>query len=247
MGEDTIKTSDANSEQDGRVKGLEAGIAAERSKRHGLERELSELKGELQALKSTSQAPAQTMYTRQQLEAFVDAGQMSKEQADTVYETQLREQVSRDALKQATDVVTQSNRERDVLAQIERYKEAIPDVMSAGTDARNRVEQEFQYLVGLGDTPNQATELKALRAVYGPVERLAGKGEPARETHQDTGGGKDDESDNGMRKDGIPKGLTAAQREYYRPLIGRVYKSWGDVQEELKHQNKRLSERYSSA
>ena len=70
------------------------------------------------------------------------------------------------------------------------------------------------------------------------------KSEPGRETHEEAG---DDSSghDEGMRTDGIPKGLTEAQRAYYKPLIGRLYKDWKEVEAELEYQNPRLSKRYA--
>ncbi len=230
-----------------RVKGLEAGIAAERDKRHAVERELSEIRGELQAMRSSrqQQQPAQKVYTRTELEGLVDSGQLGKEQADAIYEDQFRNQVKKEALEHAENALATERRKTMVLGQIDRYKEALPDVMVPGSEARNRVEQEYQYLTSLGDPADSATELKALRAVYGPIERLAAKSEISRETHQEVGGSKDMEDD-GMRTDGVPKGMTAAQRAYYKPLIGKVYRSWDHVAEELKFQNEKLSKRYAN-
>ena len=226
-------------------RGLMQGMMAEREKRHALERQVSELKGKMDALQKTASEPKQ--YSRQELSALVEDGKLDQGQADQIMENQLRAKVTREATDAAVSAVNANSRNDRISAEIGRYKDAVPDVLSDGSAARQRVEQEFQYLVSLGDSPDAATELKALRAVYGPVDRLQ-KGEPGRETHQETGGedpdaGGDDDS---MRTDGMPKGLTAAQRAYYKPLIGRLYKDWGEVQAELKYANPRLVKKHAA-
>ena len=224
-------------------RGLLQGMLAEREKRHNLEREISELKGQMEGLRAKADAPKQ--YTRQELASLVDDGKLEQGQADQIMENQLRAKVTKEAKDAAVAAVTSNARIDRVNTEIARYKEAVPDVLNDGSAARQRVEQEFQYLVALGDDPNAATELKALRAVYGPVDNLQ-KGEPARETHQETGGEDPDAGDDGMRTDGMPKGLTAAQRAYYKPLIGRLYKDWDEVQAELKYANPRLVKRHAA-
>lgn len=223
-------------------RGLIQGMMAERDKRHALERELSELKGTVEGLKTQTQEPK--VYTRQELAGLVDDGKLEQGQADQIMENQLRAKVTQEAKDAAVSAVAMQSRTERVNGEIAQYRAAVPDVDVAGSAARQRVEQEFQYLVTLGDKADAATELKALRAVYGPVNKLQ-KSEPSRETHQETGA-SEPEGDDDTRTDGLPKGLTAAQRAYYKPLIGRLYKDWDAVKEELKYANPRLSKRYAN-
>ncbi len=222
-------------------RGLMQGMMAEREKRQALEREVSELKGRMETLNKQQTAPKQ--YTRHELEQLIDDGKLDRSKADQIMDAQIEARVRQSVTDDVrAEMVTRSRDDR-VAAELDRYVASIPDVATPGTDARRRVEQEFQYLTSLGDAPNKATELKALRAVFGPADGLQ-KSEPSRETHQeageDTGG-----EDSGMRTDGIPKGLTEAQRVYYKQLIGTVYRNWKEVEDELKYANPQLTKRYA--
>lgn len=223
---------------------LKQGLMSEREKRHAVEREVSELKGRMDALSKQTTAPTKT-YSRSELRALVDEGKLDEARADEIMDQQLTSKVTSTVTDSVVSALSSNQLKDRVEAEIGRYTALVPDVMETGSAARQRVEQEYQYLTSLGDAPDKATELKALRSVYGPVDKLT-KSEPARETHQEHGDDSVDTGDDGMRTDGMPKGLTAAQRAYYKPMIGRQYKDWKAVEDELKYANPRITKRYAN-
>ena len=242
QGSDKGKPDAVNLEEQNR--GLMQGMMAERDKRHALEREVSELRGQMNAL--NKQATQPKTYTSEQLASLVEDGKMDQATADRIKETQLHDRVTAQAREEANKVVATQARNDRIAADLEAYMTAKPELNEAGSAARSRVEREFQYLVSLGDKPDKATELKACRAVYGPVDSLQ-QGTDARETHQETGGGDSQDTDSGgSRGDDAPKTLTAAQRAHYKPLVGKLYKDWSEVEAELKYADPRLVKRYAN-
>ncbi len=225
-------------------RGLMQGMMAEREKRQQLELEVRELKGKMDAYSKKADAPK--AYTREELNALVDDGKLDRARADQIMDAQLERNVKERVSADVVSAMQTQRRDERVQAELDRYLDVIPDVQTTGSEARQKVEQEFQYLVSLGDAPDKATELKALRSVFGPANKLQ-KSQPTRETHQETGGSTPDGDTGGQHDDDVPKGLTAAQRAYYKPLVERgMYKGWKAVTEELKHADQRLVKRYAN-
>jgi hypothetical protein len=124
------------------------------------------------------------------------------------------------------------------------YKELVPEVWQPGTPEREKVEREFNHLVGLGDPRSEATEAKALRAAFGDLSTLrasrSARPGPA-DTHSETGGGK---PAGGGNSDAVLKDLSQRQKEHYQRGIdqGR-YKDWDEVKAEIKEASPRRSAR----
>lgn len=207
------------------------------------------LKDEIRELKSTKQ-PAQNQeppkrYTRAQLREAVTAGQITQDQADDIWDNQLLEQ----AATVGRDSATQAERERRIDGDIAQYKRLKPEVMQDGHADRLRVRDEFNYLVSLGHPKTKETELAAMRAAFGPLDRLqaAKQGRPGAEYHQEAGGGgggRPQNRDTGKLVD------TQSDREkkYYQSLIDKgIYKDWNEVEAILQHAKPHIRRKHGAS
>ncbi len=211
------------------------------SSKSQVEQEMAELRGEVATLKKSAETPRE--YSRAELGQFVENGQMSQPEADTIFEQQAVRRIEANVTQTVSEGLKQSQAATQVQSDVAAYKAAAPEVMQAGSQERLRLEQEYQFLVGRGYAADQATELLALRAVYGPVERMQ-RGRPEiPETHQETGG-VGGQSAEGANQDGTPKGLSASEKAYYADGISKgIYADWNAVEAELKYANKGLRKR----
>ena len=148
-----------------------------------------------------------------------------------------------------TSRLTSQDRLNRVASEIERYKDAIPDVNKLGTDERAKFDTEFRYqvdVVGL-DPKSTATQLTALRAVYGSPDKAVqyakahAKAAPAAESYAETSGG-------GPAVPATPKkafrdALTPREQEHYDRMIkhgryGDPATAWMRIKEEHDYFNK---------
>jgi hypothetical protein len=175
------------------------------------------------ALESTKVPEAQKIYTRQELRQMVTENKISQDQMDEYMEAKLRAELQQDVVK----VGTERDRNTKVAMEIARYKSFVPDITKDGTEDRAKVVKEFQYLVAHGQPENStSTELAALRAVYGPVEKLEKKRVlDERESFQDVGNGRKPED-----KGNTPfKNLPQRYKDHYEKQIAKgIYKGWDD-------------------
>lgn len=194
------------------------------------------LKAELDALRAEAKGkvPEQKRYTRAELSAMVTAGQATQEQADAQMDFQLREEAKAEAGRVATETVSQAQRKHLVDSEIAKYKVLAPEILDETHETRDRIKEEYQYLIGLGDSNSVETQLKAIRAVLGPLDRLerARSGRKDVESHQETGG-------DGSSKNKTPKSLvdtlSVREKDYYGGMIQKgQYKDWKAVEDELK-------------
>lgn len=217
------------------------------------EREIAALRTEFEGkLAAATAKPAETpkRYTKAELKAAVAAEQITQDQADAQWEKQIREETLAEAQHTAHATVTAVERNKEVNAAIERYKALAPEILDDSHETRQAIRAEFQHLVGLGDDPKDvATQLKAIRAVLGPVEKLekARKGADQYDTHRESGGGGGGDRPN--RKTGkLSDQLNAAGRAHYENGIkaGR-YKDWAEVDAELKYASPSVRQRLGIA
>ena len=235
------------------IEGLRTGLRAERGKRQALEVRLAEVNGKLQGLTEVGQprkAESESQISRAQLREKVVAGEITEAEAEQVWESQFERRLGQRIESVVNTRIGEAQTSTAVETQIASYREVVPDVMTEGSSARERVQQEYNFLTSTGAPDGVTTQLQALRAAFGPVEALKKiKGERPETHHQDVGsgtGGTDAGKDEtGMRADGTPKGLTARQRDHYTPKVGpgKLYKDWPAVMDELKHQDKGLTQR----
>ena len=201
--------------------------------------QVHELKGKLDALAKPPEQPRE--FTRAELTASVEKGNLTQEQANDLWERQLIGQSRKVAREEALEVVTTTRTTGLIDAEMRRYKELVPDVMREGTEARAKVAEEYKYLVDRGHPENRTTELAALRAALGSTEKLEkAKSRSKPDVHADEQSGAGGDDDTGGDKGPI-KGLSARERDYYTSQIAKGrYKDWDAVKEELKHANTAL-------
>ena len=170
------------------------------------------LKAEFATRAETPKEPK--TWTRAELAQLVDNGDINQAQADELMDRQHEFQVKRQIHETVTQGLTQQSRQTRIESQIDRYKELVPDVADE-SDTRRRVAAEYRYLVDdLGDPEGHATELKALRAVLGPLEKLQAPRRPA-PAHEETNGEGGGESS----PEGFPKDMPRKHRDYYQKML----------------------------
>lgn len=268
------KLEDERNAVDSEIKGLKTGLQAERTKRQAeeverkasdakaskLETELAELRGRFEQSQADNK-PKPKEHSRAELQTAVAEGRLTEAEAETILDDQRDRKLQESVRETVTDhddqrdrqlreiireevagTVEDQTRSQKVGSDIERYTEAIPEISQDGSDARNRLAREYQQLQSLGMPDSGATELAALRNVFGPPEGLKPQ-QGERETHQETGGSG--ESDETLRADGIPKGLTARERAFYSERVGpgKLYPDWKAVEDEQKFANPNLRKR----
>lgn len=211
-------------------------------------REVSELRGRLDALtEAQTRASAEPAFSDAQLRAQVDAGQMTEAEASDIRLKSSLDAMEKRIVSNVTANNEDANRQRIVTDQVEAYKAKIPAMMAPESAERARVVAEYNFLVNtLGHPATNATELAAMRAVFGPVEALGVKADGTPEHHQETSGsGGGDESQGGKQPvDGAPAHLSPDEKRYYRDLIQKkIYPDWKAVEAELKYADKHLRKR----
>jgi hypothetical protein len=225
-------------------------IAALNNAEQKRERELATLRAEFEAkLAKATEKPAETpkRYSRADLLAAVANQQITQEQADTEWERQIREDALATATQAAREIVTTATRTESVTAQISSYVEAEPELKDKSSDTYQKVAEEFRALVNLGDDPKSlTTELKAIRAALGPIEKLkaAKSGRTSHEGHRETGGGGGAGPKGGQ---GNLK-LSAKERTHYEGKVGpgKLYKDWKAVEDELKFARPETRQRHGA-
>lgn len=219
------------------------------------EREMRELRAEMEQKLTDRAAPAEKpkRYTRAELNAAVEAKQITQEQADAQIEAQIREDARSDAALVANETVTAAQQKVRVDTEIARYKVVAPEILDDAHETRQRIKDEFQALVDLGDDPRQlSTQLKAIRAVLGPVEKLerARNGKPAHESHREFGGGGG-ESQGGKKKDDDSAltydDLSPREKAHYdKGIASGLYKDKAAVNAELKFAKPHIRQKYGA-
>ena len=188
-----------------------------------------ELARERQKAETTTSHPK--TWSLNELNAEVNAGRMTQDAANQIWEDQI---VERAAGKVRT-VTTIESRTQTQAEELAEYQRLIPDLEDPASPEFAKVEKEYQhYLKHLGMPDTTGTMLVAARAVLGPIEAIrAGKsatikgGEAYRETGSGPGGGG--------RKPTTLEALSPRQKEHYRRAIEMgAYAGWDAVAAELK-------------
>lgn len=216
---------------------MEEAIENERAKTARLEAEVAKLQA--------AQAPAKVdkAYSRSELTALVVDGKLTQEQADELFARQIEAKARTEAVKAANEAVAQSARTNRVATDFAQYKKLAPEIMQNGSETRNRISEEYRYLVSVGHSESLETELAATRAVLGPLERLerARSGKNGAETHQEIGGDDEVKDRNGKNKRPSDR-LDPRKREHYEGMIKKgYYKGWDEVDKELGFAKKHAS------
>lgn len=182
-------------------------------------------------------APVQ-QYTKAQLSEFVEAGRLTQEAADQVWENQIVERATRQAVESANNVVASRDQQRNIVQQMAEFKNLVPEAWEVGSSERERVEDAYAALksVGIKGTKDEL-ELAALIAAFGDPAKIRkargfGRSGPA-ESFEDAGSAG--RRSRGEEAEGPPRNITSEQRAHYeRGIAAGRYKDWSDVKEELK-------------
>lgn len=218
------------------------------------ESRIDAVRAEFEAFKagaSSNEPPADKprVYTRAELKAAVDAAQITQEQADDRWAAQIEAEATSKAVAAATAVVNgQATKER-VDSEIESYKRLKPEIMEKGSELRGKVEAEFDHLVHVVGMPGKGngvlqTQLAAIRAVLGPLDKLeksanAGRAHESDEQGGGTGGGKP----GGGSKKLVDHLKGDAKEHYERGIKQGRYKDWNAVEAELKYASPSVRQR----
>jgi hypothetical protein len=206
---------------------------------------------ELQAFKEgvgkRESASPPKVYTKADLKSAVDGGQITQEQADDIWDRQREAQLTAKAEEAAVQAVTGRTQKERIDSEIESYKRLKPEIMEPGSDLRSKVAEEYKYLTSLGQQANVATELAAIRAVVGPLEKLEKAASAARAPESEQQGGASGEGKGNQAKTGkkMVDSLKGDAKEFYERGIksGRYYKDWDAVEAELKFASPKVKQR----
>jgi hypothetical protein len=213
------------------------------SQRAHYESQLGNVRSEFEAFKAGAGSTAKPAdqpqrYTRAQMKAAVDAGQISQEQADEAW----AKQIEQTAIESATAAVTgnlaeQKTKER-IDSDLKSYKRLKPDILDKSSETFQAIKAAFDDLRETGMPNDLRTELAAIKSVLGPVEKLEKASKASRsQEHEEQGGG---EGGAPKQKAGSGKKLhqylSGDAKAYYEDGIkkGR-YKDWDAVDAELKY------------
>ena len=209
----------------------------------------AEFDAQLQAFKagaaSQEKKPdAPKRFTRKELNAAVDAGQITRDQADEVWDGQVRAEAKEEATRTAREVVLGTATQERVDADLSSYKRLKPEIMEEGSETRESIKAAFKRMTSRGSPANEATELAAIEAVLGPLDKLenAAKATRSQESHQESGGGKPAGGGGSGKK--LVDHLKGEAKEYYAEQIKKgLHKDWDSVEKELKYASRGVRQR----
>ena len=207
----------------------------------------------LEEMKTSAPTTQQPEYGWDQLQKWIDAGQITMAQALEYREKRVAEKVTADAQAKTRQELTQQQRTVFMDGEIEKFLKAIPSIHDLSSPERQRAEQEFAYLMTVdGITqPSQLDadtkkryDLKALRAAFGDPAAITSAQASDRQTRTNRETFMETSTSGGPHsstwKDPL-KNLTAHEREHYERMIkhGRYRdpngkkSSWDLIREEL--------------
>ena len=161
-------------------------------------------------------------YTLTELDSAVSAGTISQAQRDQIWANQIAKNAKETARAEAIEIVRTETRDATLDGELQEYARLHPDLTKEGTPLRRRVAAEFEALVAKGlDKDSLSTEIAAVRAVMGPIERARAikEGRRVPPSHfQDMQSGPR-QSPQQQRESDAWNSLTPRQRSHYEDLI----------------------------
>ncbi len=216
-------------------------LEAERHKRQAAEQSAAGYRGQVQGMtvaKPEADSPKEESWlSAAALRQAVDEGKMTEDESEAIKARQIEKRVTAKVTEEVETKLAAQNRGERVSTEIGRYKEAIPDLTDTDSAAFKKVQTEFTYLTQQGyDANDPRTELIAVRGAFGDIDRLQ-KIEPGkRETHQETGGHSDPNTES---TDGAPKDMPADTKRYYQDQINQgVVVDWEAAKAEYSYKPK---------
>jgi hypothetical protein len=151
--------------------------------------EIERVRLEEQAKKPPEAVPEPTpRLTYEQLQEYVDSGQITQAQADAEKARQMREDIKAEVSTELEQKFTAREQQKTVQEQFDAYVVKRPDIKVEGTEDRRRLQEEYAEFLKLGHPNDLRTEVAAMRAVFGPLDRVAETTRSRRESHRETGG-----------------------------------------------------------
>jgi hypothetical protein len=206
------------------VERLEAQYTEERENRIRLE---ERLKARDEQRVETAPEPPKKVYSRQELRAAVNEGTIDDDQLEEIWAKQNRELHQKDT----ADLIETRDRKRDtesfVETETDKYLVAHPDVRKVNTPDWQRVKDEYDFFTKMGDPNSKDTELKALRAAFGPnPTRIPERTASHRETVGESSGSQ---GTSGDRPVDIWNRVPKQYRDYYKKQVADGFKTLADV------------------
>lgn len=110
-------------------------------------------------------------YSVSELDAAVANNQITMQQRDQIFAQQIERKAAQAARAEATQIIETTTRENSLDSELQQYASVSRELTQEGSPLRQRVASEFEYLVQRGAPRDLSTELAAVRAVMGPIER----------------------------------------------------------------------------
>jgi len=177
------------------------------------------------------QAPAeQSPPTREQMQTWVDEGQITQAQMDGELARQDRVAMKAEMKAEVTASVDEKRQADTIQEEFNAYVEAFPAVNVDGSPEQKRVYDEIAALKKLGLAHDLRTEVLAMRRVHGDLDRVQETTRLRREVHEETqgaGAGGDDAA--AAATETWATGLTEAQIKTFRHQLSvNAYKGEDD-------------------
>ena len=169
--------------------------------------------------------------TRVQLKQEVEAGRMTQDMADDAWVAQEKKSWLAEARQESSQQREEDQRTRLIDEGIAAYTRACPEVQQQGSDERKKVTIEYNELVRMGQPPTVSTELLALRAVFGPADKLT-ELRSKRAAHSETSAGGGVDGKPALRN---LSGIAAHQKAHYDKLVDRGIITREDADKDLKY------------
>lgn len=174
---------------------------------------------------TTPQAPVE--YSLSDLDSAVAEGRITQTQRDQIWTNQVSRHAQTIARTEAREVVAEETRNERIDTELQQYVSLHPELDKDDSSLRQRVQQEFDYLVSRGAKPKDlSTELAAVRAVLGPIERARALKQGRRVEPQPWGDTQTTRlSPQQRREEDAWSKIPAANRAHYDGLISKgVYR-----------------------
>lgn len=203
---------------------VEAKLAAQRDSFMGELAEEKQARLKLEGkIEQQAAAPAERVFTRTEVNAEVEAGRLTQSEADGYIARVESEALRRDIRKDVAADQAERERQTSISSDMDAYERRIPDLREKGSDSRQRVAKEFEYLVKtLGhQADDPATELLAVRAAFGPAEQIRETTRDGIETHQSLSGSSNESGGRQPTGAGPLAGLDERARFHFEGMIQR--------------------------
>ena len=183
---------------------------------------------------------AEPEYSWEQLEKAIEAGTITRAWAQDYRERLVERKAVEAAEKRLESKLQTSSQDTVVLAELERYKRALPSLNETGSPEHTKVQREYAYLVGtLRYPPTYATQLAAARSAVGDIDTVESTAQAKRAAHARQEPYMETQSSGGRPQ---PKGkdpiaqLSPEQKAHYEKMIKlNRYNGWDDVRKELEY------------